>query len=137
MPIDYAAILREHGFSEVTDELCNTITAFDYEVNGVLFDDDSPFDMEKSDTRRHYTDLNCMLSCSLVLKPGRAADSAVGYLVGKWFSWLRYQNPEYENIERITKADGVSVHILTIASSGQNACSIGFDIKSPLEAAHE
>jgi hypothetical protein len=73
----------------------------------------------------------------LALKAGAQIDQGVSFLIDKWHSWLRYQNPVYENIERAINSDGAVVRILTISDSGQSACSIRFDIKSTLEVSHE
>ncbi|NVK41162.1 MAG: hypothetical protein HWE39_07945 [Oceanospirillaceae bacterium] len=137
MPIDYAAILRENGFVAECDDLYDSLTGFGHEINDVLHDDGSPFDVEKSEIRRQPQDLNCLLYCSLVLKTGIQPDQGVRYLIDKWHSWLRYANPLYENIERTAKADGTSLRILTISRGRETACSIGFDITSPVEVAHE
>jgi len=106
MPKHYAAVLREGGFVAESGDLRDVFAAFDYEINSVLFDDDSTFDMEKSETRRQPDDLKCLPSCWRYRKSGEPLDKSARYLPDKWYSWLRYENPAYDSIERITKADG-------------------------------
>ncbi len=128
MPIDYAAILREHGFVAESDSLHDSLTGFHYEIDDLLHNDDSPFDVDKSAIQRQPHNLDCLLSCSLTLKPGENVDSGVRFLMGKWQSWLCYQNPAYESIERLATAEGAVVRMLTISGSGQTACSISFEL---------
>ncbi|MBV0933597.1 hypothetical protein [Marinobacterium weihaiense] len=131
MPINYAAILCEHGFVAESDVLHDSITGFDYEIGDLLYDDDSPFDANMSDIQRQPHNLDALLQCSLTLKPGESVDAGVRFLVDKWQSWLRYENPVYENIERQSCGDGAVLRILAI--SGHTACSIVFGIKIQTE----
>lgn len=62
----------------------STIESCDfYEINGVLFDEDSPFVLEESTFERNPGLLENMLTCQLLLKPGHAVQDTRGYLMSK------------------------------------------------------
>ena len=126
MPLEYTEILNTHGFSSLTEDLHNTITAYIYEIDGVLFDEDSPFIADKSETLRQTDDLNNLICCTLQLKVGVGTHDGISYLISKWYSCLRQSTPTFENIERTPCDDGARIRILTI--SEHTACTIDFTI---------
>ncbi len=126
MSIEYAIILKDHGFTSITDDMHHTIAAYDHEINGVLFDDNSPFIAETSETLRQPSNFNCLISCTLPLKPGASMYEATGYLINMWYRWLRQKSPVLENIETMRYNGGIRVRVLTI--SKHTACSIEFII---------
>ncbi|MEH6585194.1 MAG: hypothetical protein V7720_01480 [Halioglobus sp.] len=125
MPNDYASTLIEYGFTADTD-FYDTVTAFDYEIGGVLFDEDSPFDAEGYDSIRSPEALDNLLSCQLTLKPGEELNRARSYLMSKWYRWLRQSDPVLENFEFMRLDNGFQLHVLTI--SEHSACTIRFNI---------
>ena len=125
LPIDYASLLNEHGFSTDTD-FSDTVTAFDYEINGVLFDEDSPFELEQSETTRKHDILDNLVCSRLVLKSGENLSRAPEYLMSKWYQWLRQSDPVLENFEFLKMENGLLCRILTI--SEQTACTFRFEI---------
>jgi len=124
--IEYATTLNDYGFTTNTDDLYDTITAYVYEINGVLFDEDSPFIADKSETLRQPNNLNSLVHCTLPLKAGGNISEALSYLIAKWYQWLRQSNPILENIESIPCDEGTRIRILTIAE--YTACTIEFKI---------
>jgi hypothetical protein len=123
---EYTTILKTHGFSSLTEDLHNTITAYTYEINGVLFDEDSPFDANESETRSQPEDLNTLVYCTLRLKTDSNIHDAINYLISKWYKLLRQSNPIFENIETTLLENGTQIRILTI--SEHTACTIEFKI---------
>lgn len=123
MPIDYAVTLAECGFTDGA-ELHDTIAAFDYEICGVLSSDDSPFDFKKSKIVRQPENLNCLLYCSLYVKPDWTIHKATDALMRAWCHWFAYTNPKLERIERTVEPTGTVVRILTISQA--TACTIEF-----------
>lgn len=126
MSSEYTTILKSYGFSSLTEDLRNTITAYTYEINGVLFDEDSPFSTNESETRSQPEDLNTLVYCTLRLKTDSNIHDAINYLISKWYRWLRQSNPIYENIETTPLDNGTRIRILTI--SEHTACTIEFKI---------
>lgn len=129
MPIDYAATLAEHGFTDGA-ELRDTITAFDYEICGVLSYDDSPFDFEKSKVVRQPGNLNCLLFFNLHVKPDWTIHKATDLLMRSWYRWFAYTNPKCEKIERTVLPAKTTIRILTVSQS--TACTIEFNLTKEL-----
>ena len=125
MPIEYTPLLKKFGFDEKHD-FYDTVTGFDYDVMGVLFDEDSPFDLDSSESLRQPENLECLLRCSLKVKPHHSTDDAVTYFMHVWFQWLRQQSPLFENIERTPWGEGSRIRIVTISTG--SACTFDFKI---------
>lgn len=123
---NYASILASLGFAAGDDELSNTVTAFIYEIGGTLFDEDSPFLIDKSEFYPQYDNLNSLVLSRLYVKENISTDSAVCYLMTIWYRWLRYAVPTLENIEMTPLDAGVRVRILTVSTSAECACSLEF-----------
>lgn len=122
----YASILANLGFVAGDDELSNTVTAFIHEIGGVLFDEDSPFLLDKSEFNPQYDNLNSLVLSRLYVKENISTDSAVCYLMTIWYRWLRYDAPTLESIEITPLDTGVRVRMLTVSTSAECACSLEF-----------
>lgn len=125
MSNDYASTLIKYGFTADTD-FSDTVTAFDYEIGGVLFDEDSPFDLEGYDSIRSPEALDNLLNCQLILKPGEELRRARSYLMSKWYRWLRQSDPILENFEFFRQTSGFQLRVLTV--SEHSACTIRFNV---------
>ena len=123
--MEFAQILKDCGI-EALDDAETVVTAFDYEINGTMFDPDSPFDIERSECQRLPEVLESMVSCKLRLLPGKTRGEGLQYLMKTWYRWLAFDKPKYESIHRSESVFGTEVKIFTV---GQGAgCSLTFTI---------
>lgn len=125
MQLDYQKILNDYGFESVP-EAEDTTLAFYHEIPNILFDDDSPFDVNKFNIDTFPNVLRCMVQCSLPLKPSKTLLEGVQYLIAKWYSDLCYEKPRFESIHRTSSVFGTEVRILTISEG--TGCSFLFTI---------
>lgn len=122
---DYALVLKDCGFDQIP-EAEDTAMAFDYEVHASLFETGSPFDTQRSEVRRMPEVLDSMISCKLILLPGKSRLEGLQYLMTQWFSFLRYENPKHESIVRSESVFGTEVKIFTLSRG--TGCSFTFTI---------
>ncbi|MBL4761574.1 MAG: hypothetical protein JKY93_02615 [Gammaproteobacteria bacterium] len=123
--MDHAHILQEHGFND-PDAIKDTALAYVYEINGVMFDDDSPFDLSNSTISDNVDDSSIPIRCMLYLKENQNIDDACRYLMDKWYHYLYQSDAMFESIQKRVFAVGVEIDILTISKT--TACSIEFRI---------
>lgn len=126
MKQDYHAILVEYGVHKIPEPE-DTVLAFYHEIANTLFDDDSPFDFERSKIVQMPNCLEHMIQCSLKLKKGESSDKGIAYFEKKWSEELRYQNAKLETIDRTDSPFGTDIRILTIGNGGA-VCSFLFTI---------
>jgi len=135
MSVVHSDILKEHGFyigmeddSRCSrDDLFTTSLAFFHDISNTLFDDDSPFCIEKSIVNQ-CSDENALVECKLQPKAPVRIDDALRYTMSKWHEYLRYENPTFEHIETELNNDGASIRLLTISESGKSAITIEFTL---------
>lgn len=133
MKQDYRTILAEHGVHEVPEPEDTTL-AFYHEIANCLFDNDSPFDFERSQIIQMPNYLDHMIQCSLQLKKGETTDKGIAYFEKRWSEALRYEKARLETIDREDSPFGMNIRVLTIGNSG-SVCSFLFTIKD--EAANK
>ena len=121
----FAQILKDCGIEAIEDPE-TTVTAFDYEINGTIFDPDSPFDIERSDLQRLPEVLESMVVCKLRLLPGKTRWEGLQYLMKTWYRWLAYDKSKHESIHRSESVFGTEVKIFTVGQG--SACSLIFTI---------
>lgn len=123
---DFQAIMTSHGFTRDSYDFESTIAGFDYDIHFALFDDDSIFDVDRSQSYRQWDNPCALVRTELLTRDGNL-DNALKFFQKCWSSELRYQNPQREIIEICRSSDAIAINVLTI--SKHNAITLLFNIR--------
>lgn len=126
MSVNYTSILKKHGFPK--PDIADHLLTFEYEIHGVMFDSNSPFDRNLSTIASRPDSAESLILSKLALKPGYTIHDGVSALKDIWYRWLRYQKPLLECFEIKYFQRSASVRILTI--DNKNACTLHFIVKT-------
>lgn len=120
---NFQSLLSDHGFTPNSYDFESTIIGWSYDIEFALFDSESPFDFQKSQIIRCWDDHEAYIHTKLFPVNGDIS-SATRFLLDRWYSELRYDNPVLEvvNVQR-SPIQSVA-RMLTITKS--NAMTLKF-----------
>lgn len=127
---NFAAILAQYGFTAEQYDFESTIVGFDYDLQFALFDQDSVFDIEKSNIIRQWSNPSAYLRCELITR-NNDTNNALAFFLQRWVSELRYSTVTREILD-ITQNKN-SVEIRAVLLSPHNAMTFEFHILPPVE----
>ncbi|MCK0165391.1 hypothetical protein, partial [Marinobacter sp. S6332] len=108
----------------------STIAGFDYDLQFALFDQDSVFDIEKSNIVRQWDNPSAYLRCELITR-SCDTNSALTFFLQRWVSELRYNTVTREILDITQEQNTVEIRALII--SPHNAMSFEIHILPPIE----
>ena len=126
----FSAILAQHGFTPDKYEIESTIAGFDYDLQFALFEQDSVFDIEKSNIIRQWNNPNAYLRCDLITR-NKNTNSALTFFLQRWVSELRYDVVTREILDITQKQNTFEIRALLI--SPHNAMTFDIYILPPIE----
>ncbi len=122
----FQTIMTRYGFTPDRYDFESTIIGFDYDIHFILFDEDSIFDLDRSDTFRQWDNPCAFVRAELLTRDGNL-DNALAFFQERWSNGLGYVNPQREIIDICRSPDVITIHALTI--SQHNAMTLLFNIR--------
>lgn len=127
---NFAAILAQYGFTSDKYDFESTIAGFDYDLQFALFDQDSVFDIEKSNIFRQWNNPSAYLRCELITQ-NSDTNSALTFFLQRWVSELRYSTVTREILDITQEQNTVEIRALLL--SQHNAMTFEFHILPTVE----
>jgi len=123
---DFQIIMASHGFTDDTYDFDSTIAGFDYDIHFVLLDENSIFDVDRSQLFRQWNNPSELVRVELLTLDGNL-EKGLRFFHKKWLNELRYQNPVKEITDIFRSADSIVIRVLMI--SQHNAITLLFNIR--------
>jgi hypothetical protein len=127
---NFPKILKQYGFSPNQYDFESTIAGYDYDLQFALFDQDSVFDIEKSNIVRQWNTPSAYLRCELITQNSDIS-TALTFFLQRWVSELRYSSVTREILDITQKQNTAEIRALLIST--HNAMTFEFHILPPVE----
>ena len=127
MPADFASKLREHGFAPDTDFYDITLAFYHEIYNLHQPEGDQALLYESMRVEQQPENWDSLIFSEVSCSPTTSLDLGIEAMLHHWLSQLRYQRPDYENIEVIKKDRSATISCITIACG--IACTFTFVVR--------